>query len=106
MSKTNAPTKKLVLKGKYEEFSDFYDTNKETIYKSIIELFKEFKTTKKGLLTLHLWAKIGGLEWDTEFTFSKEESIVLTRDILPYFEEIEDFETCQQILDLKKELTF
>jgi hypothetical protein len=99
------PHKELIIKGKYKEFGDFYEKNKETIYKSIIELFGEFKTSKEETLILHLWAKIDGMEWDTEFSFSRQESVVLSRDILPYFEENEDYEVCAEILKLKKELT-
>jgi hypothetical protein len=44
-------------------------------------------------------------EWDTEFNFSRQESVVLSRDILPYFEQNEDYEVCAEILKLKKELT-
>ena len=44
--KTRTPYKKMYIKGKYEDFSDFYDINKETIYKSIVEIFENFKETK------------------------------------------------------------
>lgn len=100
------PFKSLVFKGKYKEFSDFYDINKETIYKGILEVFNEFKTTRKKSLELYISAKIQNLDWDTEFTFHKEESIVLKRDLIPYFENIEDYETCLEIDNLYKELTF
>ncbi len=99
------PHKELIINGKYSEFGDFYDKNKELIYKSIIDLFSEFKTTRKKVLQLYIWSKIQGLEWDTEFNFKRQDSIVLTRDILPYFEEIEDYETCDKIIKLHKELT-
>lgn len=100
------PHKELIFKGKYNDFKDFYDINKETIYKSIIEIFEDFnqlKNTKE--LSLRIAAKIKGLEWDTKFDFKRVESIVLTRDIIPYFEEIEDYETCRHVHKLHKELT-
>jgi hypothetical protein len=78
--------KKLIIKGKYNDFKDFYDENKETIYKSIIEVFQGFKNSRKKTLSLYISAKIKGLEWDTEFNFKKEESIILKRDLMPYFE--------------------
>ena len=31
------------------------------------------------------------MDWDTEFTFNRDETIVLKRDVLPYFEDIEDY---------------
>jgi hypothetical protein len=96
--------KELKIEGKYNEFSDFYDSNKELIYKSIIELFREFKQTRKKTLTLYVSAKIKGLEWDTEFNFTKNESFVLKRDLMPFFEDNEDYETCSEIITLTKDL--
>jgi hypothetical protein len=96
--------KELKIEGKYYEFNDFYDSNKELIYKSIIELFHEFKKTRKKTLTLYVSAKIKGLEWDTEFNFTKNESFVLKRDLMPFFEDNEDYETCSEILSLTKDL--
>ena len=46
------------------------------------------------------------MDWDTEFTFNRDETIVLKRDVLPYFEDIEDYESCSEILNLYKDLTF
>lgn len=99
------PFKTLELKGKFKDFTDFYDDNKEIIYKSILDVFKEFKTTNQKTLTLFISAKISGMSWDTEFNFNKEEVIVLKRDLMPYFEDIEDYETCCEIKNLYKDLT-
>lgn len=103
--KTNV-FKELSFEGKYSDFTDFYDENKTEIYKSIVELFGEFKITKKKSLNLQISAKIKGLSWDTEFTFKRDESIILMRDVVPHFESIEDYETCSQIISLNKDLTF
>ena len=98
--------KELFIEGRYKDFNDFYDENKLIIYKSIIEIFLEFKKTKKNTLSLNLSAKIKGMNWDTEFTFKRDETIVLKRDVLPYFEDIEDYESCAEIINLYKDLTF
>jgi hypothetical protein len=97
--------KKLNFDGRYNDFNDFYGENKTEIYKSIIEIFAEFKKTKKKSLNLQISAKIKGLDWDTEFNFKRDETIILTRDVMPYFENIEDYETCSEIFSLNKELT-
>jgi hypothetical protein len=97
--------KELKIEGNYKEFNDFYDVNKELIYKSIIDLFHEFKKTRKRTLTLYVSAKIKGLEWDTEFNFTKNESFVLKRDLMPFFENNEDYETCSEIISLTRDLT-
>ena len=99
------PHKELIINGVYSEFSDFYDVNKELIYHSIIDIFTEFKTTRKKILKLYISSKIQGLDWDTEFNFTRNDIIVLRRDIMPYFEDVEDYETCDKILKLYKELT-
>lgn len=88
----------------YKDFNVFYDENKEEIYLSIIELFESFKTTRKKILSLRITAKISDLQWDTEFNFNKEESFVLKRDIMPFFEENEKYEICSKIIKLDKEL--
>jgi hypothetical protein len=105
MPKKTDPFKSLIIKGKFNDFTDFYDENKETIYQSIIEIFREFKTSKKRNLTLYVSAKIKNLDWDTEFNFKKDETIVLKRDLLPYYEDIEDYETCIEIKNIYNYLT-
>jgi hypothetical protein len=43
---------------------------------------------------------VGPLSWDTEFIFKKDEYEILVDQILPYYEEIEDYETCSKIKKL------
>jgi hypothetical protein len=96
--------KKLSLKGNYKGFTDFYNEHKETIYRAIINLFNSFKRKDKMKIVLVLSAKINGLQWETELKFSRKESIVLTRDILPFFEDSEDYETCGEITNLYQKI--
>ncbi len=103
--KTTQPDIVLNLDGIYKDFNDFYGKNKEIIYRSIIDLFVELKTTSKESLTLMVTAKIRGLEWDTDFTFSKKDAKSLIRDVMPFFEQNEDYETCSEIIKLHKDLT-
>jgi hypothetical protein len=97
--------KKLSIKGKYSGFTDFYDINKVKIYKNIINLFGNLKNKEKNNLILVLSAKIMDLDWETELKFSRQEIIVLIRDLIPYFESIEDYETCGEIHNLYLELS-
>lgn len=103
--KRNEPYITLSLDGDYVDFRDFYDNNKETIYKNIVEVFKGLKVSRKKKLNLLVLAKISGLEWDTEFKFSKDDKKTLVRDVIPYFEQIEDYETCLEIKNLHDCLT-
>jgi hypothetical protein len=98
------PTIKLKLDKNYESFNQFYDDNRDVIYKSIIDIFNQFLTTDKIELTLSVNAKIDNLDWGTDFTFTKNQKITLSRDILPYFEMVEDYDTCIKIRDLIKKL--
>lgn len=100
------PFKELIIKGLYKDWKSFYEPNKEEIYRSIIEIFEEFKKTKKRSLVLKMSAKFKDADWNTEFEFHRSETIVLKRDILPFFEETEDYETCSKVINLHKELTF
>lgn len=83
----------------------FMMKTKESFTNRYSMFLKNLEPQKKKKLTLFVSAKIRGLEWDTEFNFHKEESVVLKRDLMPYFEEIEDYETCNEINNLYKELT-
>ena len=103
--KTRTPYRKLYLKGKYQDFTEFYDINKEKVYRTIIEVFEGFIGNKKRVLSLYIQSIISGLEWDTEFIFDRKHTIILTRDVLPYFEDKEDYETCIQIKNLCELLT-
>lgn len=88
----------------YKDFRHFYDENRSIIYKSIIEIFEKFKTTKKKNLKLIVRAIIMDLKFETEFCYDRDQNFVLTRDLMPHFEQIEDFETCAKIRDLHREL--
>lgn len=92
--------KKLTIKDSYKDFTSFYSANKETIYKTIVSLFNSLKRKDKQNLILILSAKINKLQWETELKFNRKESIVLVRDILPFFEESEDYEYCSEITNL------
>jgi len=92
--------KKLTIKEQYKDFSSFYSSNKEVIYKTIVSLFNSLKRKDKQNLVLILSAKINRLQWETELKFTRKESIVLVRDILPFFEESEEYEFCSEITEL------
>jgi hypothetical protein len=96
---------KLKFDENYDSFENFFNDNKEIIYKSVIKIFQEFLTTnEKKTLYLSVNAKISNLDWDTEFVYTKGQKTTLYRDILPYFESIEDYETCIEIRELIKNL--
>jgi hypothetical protein len=103
--KTITPFIKMYIKGSYESFDDFYDVNKREIYNNLFLLFEGFKDKKNKYLSLYVQAIIRGIEWDTEFKYQRDETIVLTNELIPYFESIEDYEKCHEIKLLHESLT-
>lgn len=101
-SKRNLTIKRLKIDSPiiYSDFDSFMDANREKIYRGIIEIFNELKFSKKKSLSMELFANINGFNWDSEFSFTQDDAIVLTRDLIPYFQDIEDYETCSEIMKL------
>ena len=98
------PSATLLIEGNYEDFHDFYKENKLKIYRAIIELFRHFDNQNVDCLTLKVDAKISDLNWDSIFNFKLQDSIVLTRYLLPTFVEFELYEECAAILSLYETL--
>ena len=95
----------LIFKKKFKSYGQFHSENKEKIYKTIIDLFKEFNVVKNKTLSMTISANIENIEWNTELIFNRDESYILKKDVMPYFEKIEDYETCSEIINLSKSLT-
>lgn len=94
----------LDLNNNYQSFDHYYTDSKEIIFKSIVKLFQGFVDTDNNELTLHIMSSIGGLAWDTDFTFTKDQYPILKSDILPFFENNDDFDVCIEIRELYKKL--
>lgn len=102
--KKTVSTKKLKFTKKYNDFIDFYGENKVTIYQNIIKLFKTFKNTQKTNLELNISVKIKDLDFETKLEFSRNDVNMLISDLLPYFENIEEYEICDEIKSLYNDL--
>jgi hypothetical protein len=102
---TPQQNKKLIFKKCYKNYEEFYDDTKTEIYKSILELFKAFKDKRKKTQSLGISAIIKDEKWNSELVFKRDEHIVLKRDLMPYFENLEEFEICSEINSLYKEFT-
>lgn len=102
------PQKIKILKidGEYSDFHTFYEKNKRIIYDSILESFDEFNQNDKikhHVLQLSNVNEEDG--WYAELDFKKEDYIILKRDLMPYYEKIEDYEKCSKIIELDKRFT-
>lgn len=98
------PDIKLKLDKDYDSYKSFYDENIILIYKTTVKLFGLFKNKRKKRIKLSVDATIDGLDWGTDFEYSKNDYFILNKHLLPYFENIEDFETCVEIRDLFNDL--
>ena len=96
----NKPYIKINLESNYQDFPDFYSSNKNLIFKNIVKLFDGLTRTRKKELKLIVISIIDGFEWSSEFIFDKTRTDLLINDILPYFEENEEYEICAEIRDI------
>lgn len=107
-SKTKEPINAdltLVIKGDYKDFKNFYDTNKQTIYENIVDLFNLILTDNKEPASLVVFYDIEKQTFHTEFTFKKSDKEMLKSVFLPYFTEIEEYETCTKVSNIYKGLS-
>lgn len=100
----------VFVEGNYKNFEDFLTQNKDMIYDGVINSFKELAKTRKRKIKYTVTATVqleteDVVEWRTEFLLSKSEPDILVEHIMPYFEEIENYEKCADILNLHKLLT-
>lgn len=84
---------------KFNNFRDFYSTNRNEIYLNIVTIFEEFTKTRKRTLSMTIKSNLNGLNWDTEMTFKKEDPSVLL-GINEFFEKEEKYEICQKIIEI------
>jgi hypothetical protein len=110
MSIENEYFKELNFKDEYNSYFEFYNINKPVIYEAIVCVFEEFKRISNKnknndrVIILRLDVTIEGVQWSNNLGFTSEQYFVLKRDILPYFEENENYEICDRILKLHNEL--
>lgn len=98
--------KVLEYHGNYESFNEFYNEHKSEIYETIVAIFECFNGSPKNILTINLNVNINGIFWDSDISFSRDQYFVLKRDILPYFEEEENYEMCNRIMKIYKLITY
>ena len=90
-----------IEKRMYNDFKDLYNTNRDGIYRGVLDIYTEFKNnSRKRVLTLLVSTDMGVLSWDTEFSFKKLDYEILIKQILPYYEDNEDYEKCAEIKNL------
>jgi hypothetical protein len=101
--------KTLEIVGEYTNSTSFYNENKELVFDSVVELYKELLTTKKNELKLEVLVSLEEesrkLSWTSEFIYDKKSVNVLIDDIIPFYESIEKYEKCVEVLNLHNGFT-
>ena len=100
----------VVITGKYNGYNDFFEKNKTKIYGGILECFELLSMSKRKTIKYLVSAStvselVGSIDFTTEFLFRKNDSEILTDFVLDHFENIEDYESCQKIINIQKALT-
>lgn len=93
----------LQFSQEYDSFDTFVQKTTDPIYRAIIDTFNDLRRNGKSTLTVQ--AYIDGTKFDTVFEYTKNDAYILKDLINPFFEGIEDYETCRKIMDLYSELT-
>lgn len=95
----------LTIDNEYGTFEEFYTDNQYEIFKKFIDLFKMMSGSKKNIFSLCISWKVKNTEINTEYQYDRTSIIMLKDVLLPYFEEIEEYEICADILKLYNTLS-
>lgn len=87
----------LLIDIDYPDFRSFYKNSKDIIYRKITDLFLELKSPDDEIL-LTVSARVDGCDFNSDFLISKTKEEWLKSGVKKYFEEIEDYETCNKIM--------
>lgn len=96
----------MLIDKDYPNFIEFLKNEKYGIYHKILEAFELMITTNNDIKKLLVVSKVEGTIFNTEFNINKNNIKLLSETVMPYFEKIEDYESCSRIqklcLELKK----
>lgn len=94
----------LEIQTAYEDFGSFMDETRDPVYRTIFSAFKELMEKKTPTVTVTVRAHVDNMDVESVLEFSKENSNMLTEIILPYFESVEEYEMCSEVLKIHKKL--
>lgn len=105
MEKQN--TQELVLPINYDSFNEFYGENKLKIYQELIKGYEYVSENLNETFQLKINANVENINFSTTFNISKNDDEIIERlnyVYLPYFQKIEDYETCDKIKNIYKKI--
>jgi hypothetical protein len=86
----------------YSDYQTFMDETRDPIYRTILTAFKDLK--EKDSVIVNVIAKVEDVEFESNLEFTKLNLDILTTVINPYFESIEDYESCSEVMGILLEL--
>jgi len=86
----------------YKDFPTFVSKTTDPIYRAIIDGFNDVRETGKMNLTVK--ANVDKTQFKTLFEYTKADAYILKDVINPYFEQKEDYEICEVIMQIYSEL--
>lgn len=92
----------LQIQTQYDDFGSFMAETKDPVYRTISTAFKELSNKKQVTVTVK--ALVENIEFESVLEFTKENSYMLTDIIIPFFESVEDYETCAEVLNTHRML--
>ena len=91
---------KLTLSKNYPDFDSFYYESKETIYRKLIDAFEKVNIPENKTTNLTVVGNIQGKPFNSKFIIEKSNLGLLMSVLIPFFEDMEDYETCSKIVKL------
>ena len=92
----------ISFKDQFGDYGTFMEASKDPIYRVILIAFEELKTGSS--VSVNVSASVDNTEFESKLEFTKSNIDILTDVINPYFEEIEEYETCAMVMKLFSEL--
>jgi len=100
----NNETTNLDINLNFTSFSSFFENSKGTIYTSMINSYIDLYDKKIKSKILLVNAKIDNQNFTTEFNISVNLPNIIIDIIIPYFEEIENYEMCDTSMKIYEKL--
>ena len=94
--------KLIIIDRNYIDFPTFYKNEKRTIYFGYIDAFEALNNLKCSIIPITVHYLIEEQEFITRLKAERTNIDRLIENILPFFEQLEEYETCSKILKLHK----
>jgi len=92
----------LSFKDIFTDYPTFMNQTRDPIYRAILLAFDALKEKEK--VAVNISATVDDTEFESELEFTKANLDILTDVINPYFEKIEDYETCVEVMKVLSDL--